>query len=126
MDKKYQKITTLLQSIKQCQVVGNTIWEDIWEERLKEILDTAPSGSGFDAGTKLLREACDSNKLVFQTSFHHMDQYGGYNGWTEHRITCTPNFTSGINLKITGRDKNDIKVYIDGVFYTWLTKDYLE
>lgn len=70
-----------------------------------------PSGSGFDAGTKLVLSASTPARLVFQTSFHHMDEHGGYDGWTEHRVYVTSQF-DGMGFTVGGKDRNGIKDYI--------------
>lgn len=36
---------------------------------------------------------------------------GMYVGWTEHTITVTPSFI-GLNVKVSGRNRNEIKDYI--------------
>lgn len=78
-----------------------------------------PRGSGFDNGTTLDLDASHATKLVFITSFHHMDEHGGYDGWTEHKVVATPAFY-GFDTRVTGRDRNQIKEYIGDVFHTWL------
>jgi hypothetical protein len=74
-----------------------------------------PSGSGFDCGTKIDYDESHAEKLVFTTSFHHMDSNGYYDGWTEHTVVGTPSF-SGFKLRISGRNQNDIKEYIHDIF----------
>ena len=49
-----------------------------------------------------------------------MNEYGAYVGWTEHDVIVTPAF-DGFNLRVTGRDRNQIKEYIGDVFHTWLS-----
>ena len=95
-----------------------SLWESIWESRLEtELANLLPSGSGFDCGTKLDIEASKPNRLVFITSFHHMDEHGGYDGWTEHKIIVTPSLVYGFELRVTGKDRNDIKDYIAEVMH---------
>ena len=74
-----------------------------------------PNGSGFDAGTQIELAECSENKLTFKTAFHHMDEQGGYDGWTEHFVKITPSF-HGFNIRVTGRDRNEIKEYIGDTF----------
>jgi hypothetical protein len=85
--------------------------------------DSAPSGSGFDSGTTLNEEKSKENRLVFDTAFHHMDEWGGYDGWTEHQVIVTPSLVFGFTLRITGRDRNGIKDYINDVFSCWLKEE---
>lgn len=91
-------------------------WRDRWESTIESLVrDHMPSGSGFDSGTTLDMDASHAEKLVFHTSFHHMHDGGYYDGWTEHTITVTPSF-QGINLRVGGRNRNNIKDYIHETF----------
>jgi len=74
-----------------------------------------PSGSGFDNGTQIDFDKSTEEKLVFHIGFHHMDDNGSYDGWTNHVVTVTASFTSP-NIKISGRDRNGIKDYIADCF----------
>lgn len=74
-----------------------------------------PSGSGFDSGTTFDLDKSNRLKMVFNTGFHHMDDNGSYDGWTHHTVVVTPNF-GGFDIRVTGRDRNDIKDYIGETF----------
>jgi hypothetical protein len=82
-----------------------------------------PSGSGFDSGTKLDVERSGEERLVFSTSFHHMNEGGYYDGWSEHEVIVTPSLALGFNLRITGRDRNEIKDYMHQAFNAALSTD---
>jgi hypothetical protein len=51
-----------------------------------------------------------------------MNDTGYYDGWTEHTVTVTPSF-SGINIRVSGRNRNDIKDYIHETFSYALRSD---
>ena len=92
------------------------------EEALRLVREHMPSGSGFDNGTKLLlpdplkvRSGKQVDKLVFNTSFHHMNDNGMYTGWTNHSVIVQPDW-SGLSVQVTGRDTNGIKEFIGEVF----------
>lgn len=70
-----------------------------------------PSGSGLDSGVKLL-DTSTENRLIFQCDFHHMDENGFYDGWTSHTFIVTPSLQHGYDVRVTGRDRNQIKDYI--------------
>ena len=97
-------------------------WADIMEEKIENIMKGAPSGSGIDSGTRIVTENSGRGKLVFATSFHHTNEVGFYDGWTEHLIVVTCDLL-GLNIRITGRNKNDIRNYLSDVYYHWLVKD---
>lgn len=87
------------------------------EDRLDELVrEYLPSGSGFDNGTKLNYDRSTPDKLVFETSFHHMDNHGGYDGWTEHVVVVRPSLAHGFVVDVTGRNRNDVKTYIVETF----------
>ena len=75
-----------------------------------------PSGSGWDLGTTLDWDASSPNKLVFYGSYHHMDDGGSYDGWTEHTVTVRPSLAFGFDLKVSGPNRNEIKGYITEMF----------
>lgn len=103
-------------------------WASIDTEPRQDIIDDAesvldyieknllPSGSGVDSGTQIDRDKSNPGKIVLSTSYHHMDEGGCYDGWTEHTVIVTPSF-SGFDLRITGRNRNDIKDYLGDRYY---------
>ncbi len=46
-----------------------------------------------------------------------------YDGWSDYTVTVKPAFT-GINLDISGDDRNGIKDYLSDVIGEALTSDY--
>lgn len=107
----YMLLATLVQTRLNCQrEPKNPEWEQKHGERIKQILRTDfPHGSGFDHGCHLDFDKSTGERLVIVTSFHHMDENGMYDGWTEHTIIVTPSLQFGFQLRITGRDRNQIK-----------------
>lgn len=71
-----------------------------------------PSGSGIDNGTKFDFDSSNGDKLVFTFGYHHMNENGYYDGWTEHTLTVRPSLQFGFTCSISGRNKNDIKDYL--------------
>ena len=99
----------------------NPEWKERHAGHIEELVDKyLPHGSGFDSGTTFDFVASKPNRLVFFTSYHHMDDSGCYDGWTYHNVIITPDLQSGFNLRVTGRDKRDIKDYIGETFYDYL------
>lgn len=92
-----------------------------WLEIAQLETDFLPSGNGFDNGTSLDREKSTPTKLIFHTSFHHMDEFGGYAGWTDHTVTVLPTF-DGFDIRVSGRNRNEIKDYIADVFHECLSQ----
>lgn len=123
--KLYQHLASRVQAMENCRMAGNSEWLD----RHRAVIDRMvgsymPRGSGFDAGTVLHIGKSSANKLVFSTAYHHMHESGMYDGWSEHIVIVTPDLASGFNLKVTGRDRNDIKDYIGEAFHYALSLDF--
>jgi len=113
----FQEISICLGALENGRRSGNSLWIERWTERIENIVrNELPSGSGFDSGTTLNFEKSTPNKLVFDTSFHHMNDVGIYDGWTEHSVIVTPDLSVGFDLRVTGRDRNEIKDYIADTF----------
>jgi hypothetical protein len=113
----YSEIASLVQARLNCGQPGNKEWFETHTERIEAIVkEHMPSGSGFDSGTKIDLEVSQVDKLVFRTAYHHMNEVGMYDGWTEHTVTVTPSLLHGFHLRISGRDRNDIKEYIADTF----------
>lgn len=93
------------------------------DEIERPVKNKFPSGSGFDSGTTFNFEESKKDKLVFDTSFHHMNEHGFYDGMTEHKVIVTPSWHS-FDIKVTGRDRNQIKEYIADCFYSVLNEEY--
>ena len=60
---------------------------------------------------------------MFFTAFHHMNENGFYDDWTNHRVTVTASLDNQINVKVSGKNRNDIKDYIKEIFYDVLTNE---
>lgn len=115
--KLYAVLASLIDARENCRKSGNTEWFDRHEDKANELADNyLPSGSGFDSGTKISWDKSTGSKLVLETSYHHMNENGYYDGWTDHTVTVTGSLTSGFDMKIGGRDRNGFKDYAYDVF----------
>jgi hypothetical protein len=95
-------------------------WQEKWRNRLDRLQDMLPSGSGIDNGTKIDFDRSSESKIVLTAGYHHMNDGGYYDGWTDHTITIRPTFR-GIDITISGRNRNEIKDYLHDVYHTALT-----
>jgi hypothetical protein len=115
--KVYQHIAQCLQAMENCRARDNVEWFDKHTATVIALCDMyLPSGSGFDNGTQIDLEASTPNKLMFNTSYHHMDDAGSYEGWSDHSVVITPDLATGFSVKVAGKDRNDIKDYIGEAF----------
>lgn len=119
-----EALSRAIVSGRNAEASGNTVWAEKWQARIADIMDGAPWGSGFDNGTHLGSGHKQSDRrLTFATSFHHMSDGGFYDGWSDHIITIDATFT-GLGVKVSGRNRNDIKDYIAEVFSCWLSEPW--
>lgn len=113
----FQAIARALVARANCTATNNVEWLRAHTARAEQLArDNLPSGSGFDSGTRLDIERSTASRLVFTTSFHHMNENGFYDGWTEHTVTVRASLAFDFELVIGGRDRNDIKDYIAECF----------
>lgn len=121
--KIYQKLARAIGALNRCIAEENGVWTDKWEENISDILKTAPSGSGIDAGTGIDIDKSTGEKIVLYAEFHHMNENGMYDGWTDHMVIVTPSLERDFNLRITGKNRNQIKDYLAEVYSLWLNED---
>lgn len=119
---RYQVIASTMEAMANCEASGNDEWKERHRCKLIELIHDMSSGAGFDNGT-VLDDTSTTDRLVFRTSYHHMNGDGMYDGWTSHDIVITPSLTSGFDVRVTGKNHNDIKDYIGEVFHTALSEE---
>jgi hypothetical protein len=126
-----QAIASTVDALHTCEKRENGEamgWSRKHRERLRAMEQELPSGSGFDSGTRIDIERSSMERVVLTTSYHHMNEHGMYDGWTNHTIIVTPSF-HGVLLRITGRERyrsGGWKDYAYDVFYDVLTREYIE
>jgi hypothetical protein len=122
--KLYQHLASAVDAMRTCERTNNVKWQEKHMEAIAYIMrNHMPSGAGIDSGTQIDLDKSSGEKLVFDTSYHHMNDSGCYDGWTEHTVTVRADLISGITIAISGRDRNEIKDYLTEVFHTCLTQE---
>jgi len=119
MAKRYKLLAQQLKWFRDT----NEHFKDVAQERIDALMEHAPSGSGIDHGTKISYEASKDGRIVFDFSFHHMNDAGFYDGWTEHTLVVKPSLEYGMDMTIRGRDRNGIKEYLYDVYGYWLEEE---
>lgn len=117
----YQEIASRVDATHRCLKQGNFEWQMKHEDAIENLMKNAPSGSGVDSGTEIDMDKSTGERLVFTFGFHHMNDAGMYDGWTEHTLIVKASLLHGITLKITGPDRNEVKDYLYEVYHEWLT-----
>jgi hypothetical protein len=113
---KIQAIASTIDALKHCLETKNTEWIERHRARLSQLERTLPSGSGIDCGTKIAIDKSNADRVVLTFSYHHMNEAGFYEGWTEHTAIIRPAF-NGLNIRITGSNRNDCKEYFHEVYH---------
>lgn len=125
--KLYQILAAKIDARLNCIKSGNTEWKAKHEENIYYLIrNYLPHGSGIDGENEIDLGKSTGEKIVIHTSFHHMDEYGGYDGWTDHTITVTPSLQFDFTLKISGPNRNDIKDYLYECFAEDLNREVEE
>jgi len=119
----YRAIASRIDAYKRCIETHNTLWEEKHLEGIRHMESLLPSGAGIDNGTQIDVDASTGEKLVLITSFHHMNDVGYYDGWTEHIICVKPSLIHGITMTISGKDRNQIKDYLYEVYDVALSEN---
>lgn len=113
----YRLIAQTVEAHDNCAKSGNLELKIRHRETLNYLeRNLLPSGSGIDNGTRIDFDRTTPDRLVFYLDFHHMNDGGFYDGWTEHRLTVKASLTNGIDIHISGRDRNAIKDYLYEVY----------
>lgn len=119
----YQMLAHCVLARQNCIEHKNDLWIPKHTESIRDLVHKhMPSGSGWDMGTTLDLSGSKPDRLVFNGSYHHMDSNGFYDGWTDHAVIVTPSLVHDINIRITGRNRNDVKEYLHQWFHEALTK----
>jgi hypothetical protein len=119
---RFRMFATKLCAIDNCLKDHLDSQADLHLDWLEKQMVNAPSGSGIDTGTIFDWEKSTPNKLIFYFSFHHMNENGYYDGWTEHALTVKPSLMWQYDLHISGPNRNEIKDYLYEVYDDWLSE----
>ena len=78
----------------------NTLWEEKHEATIRKMEKELPAVQ-VSIAVQIDLERSTGERIVLKTAYHHMNENGMYDGWTEHRIIITPSLQYNYNLKIT-------------------------
>ena len=117
---RYAKMARTQIAIENCVKSDNQEWLEKHRNTLSSLFETAPHGSGIDGENILLR--ISNKQIKIEIDFHHMNENGFYDGWTKHTITISPSLAFGIDMKISGQNRGDIKDYLHDRFHSWATE----
>jgi hypothetical protein len=121
----YQKLAREIDRRIRGNKKGHANWAESAKLEIEKVMREMPSGSGIDCGTKLY-PGSTGEKIVLLVEYHHMNENGYYDGRTYHNIIVKPSLQFGFSLRVTGRDKNQIKDYLAEVYDSALREEWKE
>lgn len=98
--------------------MGGTLVQD----RVERILACLPRGSGIDAGTQIV--SVSDKQIVLTAGFHHMNEGGYYDGWTEHTIRVRASLMLGMTVSVSGSNRNQIKDYLQELYTRVMEQEF--
>lgn len=99
-------------ALKRSVESGNPEWVTRWQTRIAKLIELIPSGSGIDRGPRKRSDVeISSTAIRFEIGYHHMNEGGFYDGWTEHTITIRPAF-EGVDVRVSGPNRNEVKDHL--------------
>lgn len=101
-DSKVQRLARLIVARVNCIDNDNGNWADQHEVGIEMILATLPAGSGIDSGNEVDYDKSSINRIVINSSFHVMNDQGGYDGWIDYRVIITASLMFGFDVNIVG------------------------
>ena len=107
----YKEMAKVNDALVRCIQTGNKEWEVKWNDRLNELLDELPHGSGIDGKWEI--EGLNDTITLYNT-FDAMDENGMYDQVINFKVKVRGSLMFGIDLKITGNfgKYQDIKEYL--------------
>ena len=78
-----------------------------------------PIGNGIEKECVILLKSTEK-RIVIDTAYWHYET----SRWTDHQIVITPSFEGEINIRVTGKNVDNIKEYLHEVFREALMKEY--
>lgn len=118
----YKFIATQLSRVKNLENSNAPRSGRVFDALCAWVKKNGPSGSGIDMGTAL-SEKSTMDCIVLGTHFHHMDEHGSYDGWTDHMVRCKASMLFGIDVTVSGRDRNQIKDMLGEMYQRWLLSE---
>ena len=104
--------------MKLYQKIARVASQKNWAKRTKELSllqELLPNGKGIREREGLAVILLESTKkrIVIDTTYWHKNNS---DVWTSHQVIITPSFEGEINIRITGKNKDNVKDYLYDIF----------
>ena len=112
--------------MKLYQKIARVASQKNWAKRTKELSllqKLLPNGKGIREREGLAVILLESTKkrIVIDTTYWHTNNSDER---TSHQVIITPSFEGEINIRITGKNKDNVKEYLHDIFREALMKEY--
>jgi hypothetical protein len=84
-------------------LTANEEWREVFAKDAKNLVDMLPHGSGIDGDTKIDWDRSMGDNIVINASYHHMDDSGTYDGWTDFSVVVKPSLQYGLDVTVRGK-----------------------
>lgn len=120
-DTVVQRFAGLIRARLDCIETKNENWQDAHEYSIETLLKKhLPSGSGVDGETTIDYGKSKPDRIVINSSYHVMNEMGGYTGWIDYRVIVTPSLQFNFDLNIIGnfsaKKQLGLRDYLHGVY----------
>ena len=108
--------------MKLYQKIARVVSQENWAKRTKELSllnELLPKGNGIQRqlGLPVILLESTKKRIVIDTAYRHTyDSYDTTSRWTVHQVVITPSFEGEIDIRITGKNVNNVKDYLYDVF----------
>ena len=96
---------------------------NVIEKELTLFKEVLPNGNGIEAGCVISLKST-KKRIVIDTLYWHTNDSDETSRWTAHQVIITPSFEREINIRITGKNKDNVKDYLHDIFREALMKEY--
>ena len=90
------------------------------EKQLSWLQELLPFGNGIEAVCVIPLKST-KKRIVIDTYYWHPDYS---DEWTIYKVVITPSFEGEINIRITGKNEDNVKEYLHDIFRQALMKEY--
>ena len=90
------------------------------EKQLSWLQELLPIGNGIEAVCVIPLKST-KKRIVIDTYYWHLNY--SYE-WTIYQVVITPSFEGEINIRITGKNVDNVKEYLQDIFREALMKEY--
>src|SRR3972149_8709101 len=98
----YKELARSLSAYNNCIKTNDEECQDKYEEKINELLNELPHGSGLDGNWELDYAKSSNTQLVLHMEYHCMNENGYYDGWVHFTLKVKASLQFDIDLSIIG------------------------